>query len=274
MNPTSNLALALLASLALGACMVPATRYEEARSAILVEQEAHRRTQSRLSDVSRKLDELHASLAEREKKLESVEAELAEEKLAADVAGAERRFATEIVEQLRGELGRTGDHLREVAGQKAELAQALDAAEGRARRLAQCETEAADNAAIARDLALALGPQIKSGELELSVAEGKPVIRIASSELTGEVVQETGQKLVAALASVTQRHGASRVKIRETGAGIAAEESAKRLRGVSDALVKAGLGSARVELSPAAEPGEGAPMLELSVFSSDDAPSD
>ncbi|MCE7890182.1 MAG: hypothetical protein DYH12_10885 [Sorangiineae bacterium PRO1] len=264
----------MLASLALGACMVPATRYEEARSAILVEQEAHRRTQSRLSDVSRKLDELHASLAEREKKLERLEADLAEEKLAAEVAGTERRFATEIVEQLRGELGRTGDHLRELAGEKSKLALALDAAEERARQLGQCEAEAADNAAIARDLALALGPQIKSGEVELAVVEGKPLIRIASSELSGEVVQEIGQKVVGALANVTQRHRASRVKIRETGADVAAEESAKRLRGVSDALVKAGLGSARVELSPAAEPGKGAAMLELSVFSADDAPSD
>lgn len=266
-----NVGIAVLLGLAASGCMVPAARYEEARSAILVEQEAHRRTQARLGEVSRDLDRLHASLADREKKLERAEADLAEAKLSADVAGTERRFATEIVEQLRGELGRTGDHLRELAGEKSKLALALDAAESRARRLAQCEAEAADNAAIVRDLSVALNGPIQAGEVELAVVDGKPLVRLASSELTGEVVQETGQKVIAAIASVTQRHPESRVQIRESGAGIAAEDSAKRLRQVSDALVKAGLGSARVELSPAAASGKGTAVIELGVFSVEDA---
>jgi len=269
-----QLVLAVVAAAALGGCVVPAARYEEARSNILVEQEAHRRTQARLTELSRQVDRLHLTLADRERKLERVEADRAEAQLGADVAGAERRFAVEIVEQLRGELGRTGEHLRELSGERSKLAQALDAAEARAKKLAECEADATDNAAIVRDLTLALEAAVRTGEVELAVVEGKPVIRVASSELAGEVVQETGRKVIAAVASVTQRHGGSRVKISETGAAASPEESTKRMKTVSDLLVKEGLGSARVELAPAAAAGKGAPQLELSVFAAQDAAED
>lgn len=267
-----TLGLYALVGLAVSGCVVPAARYEESRSAIRVEQEAHRRTQLRLSELSRKNEELGDKLGTREKRIEKLEAELAEAQLTADVAGAERRFATEVVEQLRGELGRTGEHLREAHGDKSKLALALKAAEARARKLAQCESEAADNAAIVRDLALALHGPIESGEVELVVADGKPSVRVPGKELTAEVVEATGKKVVAALASITQRHAESRVRIQETGAGIVAEESTARLRAVSDLLVKAGLGSARIEIAPAVAGGQGSPAVEIAVFSDADAP--
>ncbi len=258
--------IGVFAALGAAGCMVPASRYEEARSAIVVEQEAHRRTQDRLSQISRDLERLHASLAEREKKIATLEGDLSEAQLSADVAGTERRFATEIVEQLRGELLRTGDHLRDMSGEKTKLAQALDAAEARAKKLAACEAAAADNAAIVRDLSVALHAPIHAGEVELVVVDGRAVLRVASSELGGEVVQETGRKVVAAIAAVTQTRADTRVSIREAGEGGGSEESAKRLRAVSEALVKAGLGAARVELAPATAAGKGVATLELGVW--------
>jgi DNA repair exonuclease SbcCD ATPase subunit len=258
--------IGVFAALGAAGCMVPASRYEEARSAIVVEQEAHRRTQDRLSQISRDLDRLHASLAEREKKVATLEGDLSEAQLSADVAGTERRFATEIVEQLRGELLRTGDHLRDMSGEKTKLAQALEAAESRAKKLAACEAAAADNAAIVRDLSVALHAPIHAGEVELVVVDGRAVLRVASAELGGEVMQETGRKVVAAIAAVTQTRADTRVSIRETGEGGGSEESAKRLRAVSEALVKAGLGAARVELAPATAAGKGAATLELGVW--------
>lgn len=259
-----------LVSLGVSGCMVPAARYEEARSTILVEQDAHRRTQDRLGEISRELDRLHASLALREQRISGLETELSEAKLNADVAGTERRFATEIVEQLRGELARTGDHLRDVSGEKSKLAQALDAAEARARKLAVCENAAADNAAIVRDLSVALGPQIRGGEVELTVLDGRPVLRVASSAIAGEVVEEAGQKVIAAIAALTQTHPEARVSIRETGEAGPGEESAQRMRALSDALVKAGLGSTRVEVAPAGAASKGPATVELSVFDADD----
>ncbi len=259
-----------LVCLGVSGCVVPAARYEEARSTILVEQEAHRRTQDRLGEISRELDRLHEALAQREKKIVGIETELSEAKLNADVAGTERRFATEIVEQLRGELARTGDHLRDLSGEKSRLAQALDAAETRARKLALCENAAADNAAIVRDLAVALGAQIRGGEVELTVLDGRPVLRVASSAIAGEVVEEAGLKVIAAIAALTQTHPEARVSIRETGEAGAAEESTKRMRALSDALVKAGLGATRVEVAPAADAAKGPATVELSVFDADD----
>jgi hypothetical protein len=256
----------LVAAASLGGCVVPSARYEEARSAIRVEQEAHRRTQDRLREISQQIDTLQATLSEREKRLAGLETDLDQAKLESDVAGAERRFAVEIVEQLRGELGRTGQHLRDITGEKHQLAQALDAAEKRARQLALCETVASDNASIVRDLSLSLHAPIQSGDVEIAVLEGRAVIRIASSEITGEVVEENGQKVLAAVASVTQRHPESRVSIRETGTGAATDGSAKRLRSLGDALVKAGLGSTRIELSPAAPPSKGPSEVEIGVF--------
>lgn len=269
MNQVARVGALALVGFSVVGCVVPAARYEEARSAIRVEQEAHRRTQERLTEVSRDMERLHASLSLRERKLEQLETELAEQRLSADVAGTERKFATEMVEQLRGELGRTGEHLREFAGERAKLSLALDAAEARARRLSACEASQADNAAIVRDLAVALHEPIAQGEVEVSVLEGRPVVRINSSELVGETAGEIGQKVITAIAAITARHAESRVAIRETG-NVPAAEAAKRLRSVSDALTKSGLGAARLELSPAATPTAATPALELSVFAADD----
>src|SRR5262249_14370466 len=87
---------------------VPQTRYEEARSAARIEQEAHRRTQAVLTDVARKLDKTQADLSERELRLEKMAQEIDEAKLNVDVANTDKQNALALVETLQSDLGRTG----------------------------------------------------------------------------------------------------------------------------------------------------------------------
>jgi len=269
------LALTGLATVASG-CMVPATRYEEARSAIRVEQQAHRRTQDHLGEISARLAEVEADLDARQKRVEKLEQDLSEARLEAEQAQSERGFASELVEQLREELGRTGNHLREFADEKQRLSVALDAAESKAKRLGICEAEAADNAALVRDVALLLHEPISTGEIELEVNEGRALLRIPQSELAGEVPEATGTKLLAAVARVTQLHPEARVRLGLDGESAESADgepsAAARLKRISDQLAAQGLAAERVELEPvSSEPKTGEPTVVVSVFVSKSA---
>jgi hypothetical protein len=269
------LSLAGLATVVSG-CMVPATRYEEARSAIRVEQQAHRQTQDHLGEVSARLAQVEANLDAREKRVEKLEQDLSEARLEAEQAQSERGFASELVEQLREELGRTGGHLREFADEKQQLSAALDAAESKAKRLGICEAEAADNAALVRDVALLLHEPISTGEIELAVLEGRAVLRISAGEIAGEVPEASGTKLLAAVARVTQLHPEARVRLGLEGESPESAEGesspASRLRHISDQLAAQGLAAERVELEPVSgEPKAGEPTVVVSVFVSKSA---
>lgn len=245
-------------------CVVPQTRLEEARSAIRVEQEAHRRTQDHLGEIARRLQQVQASLDAREKRVDELEHGLSETRLAKEQVESEQRFALDLVEQLREELTRTGSHLQEFAGDKQKLAVALDVAEAKAKRLQRCEDDAADNAAIVRDLALVLHEPVATGELELTVTEGRAVLRVSAADL-GEVPQPPGQRALAAIAKVTALHPGARVRV---GAqGMPSEESAPRLRQITDRLAAEGLAAERVELEPAASgESKGDATIVISVF--------
>jgi hypothetical protein len=266
-SPVASLALLLGASWLSSGCLVPSARYEEARSAIRVEQESHRRTQEHLGEISRKLEHLQLALNERERRLEVLESDLAESRLTEERAESARRFAVGLMEQLRGELSRTGGHLREFAEDKRKLALALDAAQAREKRLAGCEQDAADNAALVRDVALLLHEPISTGEVELSVVEGRAVLRLPSSELSGETPEPVGARVLAAVARVTQLHPESRVRLAEEGApSEPSEGGAVRLRAISDMLADKGLAAQRVELEPAADSGSGEPTIVIAMF--------
>ena len=263
--------LGFLAIAPLGSgCVVSQARYEEARSATHVEQEANRRTQARLTEVSRQLDTSRQDLAGRDQRLEKLERDLSQAKLDADVASSEKQYAVDLVEQLRSELGRTGEHLREFATEKGKLATQLDAARDRAKQLTSCEQEAADNAAVIRDLALLLHDSIATGDIELAVLEGRALLRLPSSELAGETPGPVGQKLLAAVARVTQLHAEARVRIGEVGTKAEDAEAATRLKRIADKLAAEGLRAERVELrpTPAGKPAP-EPTLEIGVFIED-----
>ncbi len=117
-------------ALALSGC-VSGTSYEQAVSATEVEQEAHRRTQARLTEAESKLAELSTKEKQLSRDLEGEEQKLAERELELTSTKAARDQEAELSEQLRGELARVGDHLKVYAGEKDQLAARLAASEKR-----------------------------------------------------------------------------------------------------------------------------------------------
>ncbi len=187
---------ALLLPLIAG-CVVPQTRYEEARSVVAVEQEAHRRTLAELAVISNKLAKAENAIREREKRLEQRDQKIAEAELAQSISQQERQSASDLVDQLRGELSRVGDHLRAFADEKKRLADALSATKARADRLAEAEKTVASRADLVRDLSILLHKSIALGSIELSAREGRVELLIPKDELGEKPGPVAGQAFAA-----------------------------------------------------------------------------
>jgi flagellar motor protein MotB len=108
---------------------VPITRYEEAESAAAVEAEARRRAALELESTRQRLSELEATLQARDAELEARQRTLDEQQLASSISDKQRQENASLVEQLRGELSRTGDHLKSYSEEKARLERELSAAQ-------------------------------------------------------------------------------------------------------------------------------------------------
>lgn len=243
------LRLAVMATLATG-CVVPQARYDEARSALAVEQEAHRRTNAELYRVAMQVDALQKKLSLREQELAQRSREMADKELVANVAIREQEAATELVEQLRGELARVGDHLRAFAEQKRELAAKLDGAEARAKRLEQLEKSASRQVAVVRDVSLLLGEPITTGEVELGIAEGRPVLAIehASAFVAGSGDLQPGTRSAAgAVARAARLH--PELSIRVSRRAVDEQAALSELRKVAEYLESEGVPAARIEVA-------------------------
>jgi hypothetical protein len=248
--------IASLAALgaAFGACVVPQTRYDEALSAARVEQAAHRHTGERLYAIEQQLMAAEAALRERAQKLQSQDELIAAAQLDARVADKERQSATDLVEQLRGELARVGDHLGVFAGQKAQLTADLEAAVGRAERLAAAERLITAT----RDLSLLLAEPITTGEIELIVRDGRPLLMLDSAALIGESQpSELGGRVLTAAGRIAELNRDVRFEIAEQDPPEGSDRAA-RLRRLSEALTARGVAPERIIMklpdSPASSP--------------------
>ena len=161
---------------------VPATQYEEAKSASEVELAARQRAEVELSATRTKLDAALAELSQREQKLAETEQSVSESKLESSVVAKERDEATGLVDQLRGELARVGDNLRSYAEQKADLEKSLQTAQARKLELERNEAQTVALARITRDLTSALGDRVTSGDMTIDVRDGH-VLLSAPAEL-------------------------------------------------------------------------------------------
>jgi flagellar motor protein MotB len=245
----------------LGGCVVPQARYEEARSALAVEQEAHRRTTHELYGMSRKLDELSTALAARERALAEAGEQLSAKEMSLDITATERDSATQVVDQLREELSRVGNHLRAFADQKSALATALDAAEARSSRLGELERAASRRTLFVRDLSLLLGEAITTGEVELGVSEGRPVVRLehSSAFIAGSGELQPGTRTTAAaLARVMRLHPEARLRISRQARD--EQAAAVELRRIGAALESEGVAPARIEIAVENSEQDGAPV--------------
>jgi len=250
-----NLASVAAVTGLLVAC-VPATQYEEAKSASEVELAGRQRAEADLVATRAKLDAANAELAERDTKLAASEESASETKLENSVALKERDEATGLVDQLRGELGRVGDDLRSYAQQKADLEKSLHAAEARKKELEQSDARTVAVARLTRDLTSALGDRVLSGDMTIDVVNGKVTLS-APSELwfkDDASLTPDADALLAGIARVLAVHTDTSVELASLGM---AELGEQRARALSAALGAKGVTAARIQSAtaePAADP--------------------
>jgi hypothetical protein len=242
--------LAALATLAgLMVACVPATQYEEAKSAGQVEMAGRQRAEAELVATRTKLDAANAELSERDTKLAATEESVSESKLENSVALKERDEATGLVDQLRGELGRVGDDLRSYAQQKADLEKSLAAAETSKKELEHDDARTVAVARLTRDLTSALGERVLSGDVAIDIVSGKVVLS-APNELwfaDDAKLISGADALLAAIARVLAVHADTSVEVTPSGA---AELAAQRGQALGAALGAKGVAADRVSQAP------------------------
>src|SRR4051812_37618190 len=248
------------AVLGLFSACVPATQYEEAKSASEVELAARQRTELELSATRSKLETANAELNQREQKLAETEQSVSESKLENSVAVKERDEATGLVDQLRGELARVGDNLRSYAEQKADLEKSLQAAQARKLELERNEAQTVAIARLTRDLTSALGDRVTSGDLAVDVREGH-VFLSGPAEVWFNDDGSLRAGMDGALSAVTRvlaLHTASTLEL-----ALPASDADKRGPALLSALSSRGVAASRMKLGAmvAATPatGEAAP---------------
>ena len=229
---------------------VAAKNYDEARSVAESEARAHARTRERLEASMQRIHALEDALAEREKSL-AVDQNAAEQsKLDSTVATKEKEAAVELVEQLRSELARTGDHLMLFAHEKRDLAQTLLLAEQRMGDIELGSKHLGDLVATTRDLALELTTELEKGKLELSARDGQVVLGMKPEVLfapSGDALLMDAGPILAAVSKVSSGHPTMRVIVREPN-GAAASSRVLRL---GDALRERGVVETRLVLASA-----------------------
>ena len=230
---------------------VASKQYEEARSVAESEQHAHARTRERLEASMNRISALEAELTERKQAMEKDANEAEESKLASTVAGKEKDAAFQLVEQLRSELARTGDHLVLFAAEKRDLQQTLLLAEERMRNIEAAGRSLDELVAAARDLSLALGGELDKHALELGARDGQVVVAMAPERLfapNGDALVMDAGPMLAAIGKVSQQHASLRVLVRETSG---APLSATRLPRLGDSLRQSGVADVRLTLPSA-----------------------
>lgn len=124
---------------------------------------------------------LAASLAEEQAQLRAAQADATELQRELD-EGLTRRT------QLEAELNRVGKSALTLKAEKGALAQSLDQATRRLEELRKAQAAAEQRAALFRDLALKLRKMIDSGELKISLRDGRMVL-----QLPNEVLFDSGR---------------------------------------------------------------------------------
>jgi hypothetical protein len=187
------------------ACIVPQNRYDEVSAKLHNEEGLRRKSEAELARVSAEVVRLSQTLDGREQSLQAREGDLAKAQLDAERISREKTDAVELVEQLRGELGRVGEHLREYSGRKQELEAALSKAEARAKELEATERDLATKVLVMRDVTLALAESVASGKVVITTVEGKPTVRFDA----GEVFSGKGAELKPEMTSMLERIAAT-----------------------------------------------------------------
>jgi hypothetical protein len=262
----SRVAAVLGLATTVGGC-VAAKHYDEARSVAETEMAGHARTRARLATALARLDGLQKELRDRELALDKTRQELdagesivAASKLETTVAVTEKRAAGELVDQLRAELARTGDHLRVYSHEKRDLEQALLTAEERLRGVDVASKGLVELVGTARDLAIGLGDLLAAGDVSLGAKDGALALGVPSERLfeaDGSALRPDVLPVVTAVASAAIAHPSYRVLVRQPPS---TANGAARTESLLLALRERGVPSERLVLIPEPAP-EAAPAL-------------
>jgi hypothetical protein len=118
-----QLGAAVLGAL-LGGCVSSQT-YQSSQAALGAERRALQQARVGQQTLTTRVAELTEELAAAQSRLLEQEQRIEQSELASSVARQERDRIASLVDQLREELGRAGDHLRAFSGEKRELRQLL-----------------------------------------------------------------------------------------------------------------------------------------------------
>ena len=238
--------LLFLASSATGC--VAAKDYNEARSVAESEQQGHARTRERLEAAMARIATLEADLAAREQAMAKTENAVEESKLASTVALKEKDAAQQLVETLRAELARTGDHLALFANEKRDLAQTLLLAEERIRDVEASGKNLGELVAATRDLSLSLANELESGAVTLGARDGQVVVGVAPERLfaaNGDILMTEAGPVLGAVGKTSQKHPGLRVIVREPST---AALGSMRMARLSESLRQNGVVEGRLVL--------------------------
>ncbi len=260
-------------------CMVPAKQAEDARAALRDEQAAHRVTADRAYTLARELDDAKREIKRREGRVDEGLASVAEHRFEYDVAVRQREEAEAVVEQLRGELARTGEHLHAYAGERERLAQELKVAERRAEQAGDAARARGEELLLMRDVSLTFHPEISAGRAKVAPAvddAARVVLTFSAQEMLGESgVSVEGAERLQRVATIATRDPERPVivSVAEVGGGAAPESALLRLSQLAEALSAAGLSAERVVVSVDAEgSGETEPSVVLTLLMSAEVP--
>ena len=236
----------LSTSVLLVSCVVPERHYNEAVEGARAEASAHQKTAIAMVELNRRLERAETVLANREADLLNKQVMIERKDLSASQLAKERDDAALIVDQLRGELGRVGDHLRAFSDQKNSLAASLDAAE---ERLAGIQVVADGQnrlRLLVRDLTLAIHAPLVEGHVVLGADDQATTIRIPIGrgfDGDGGELHPEYKLLLRQIASVVAEYPELGVEIAElpTSGERLPEELIVRLQRIADELQGGGL---------------------------------
>ena len=183
-----------------GGCGVPAAQHDAVVAQLNQERAERQRTESELQN---EVSALSTRLSEAQKQLERFERDAGQGAYDLALVTRERDDAQALVEQLRGELERIADHLRQYAGRNSELAQSLSEVESRVKELTELEAEAQQSAEVLRDLALLSRDEVTAGHITLEL-EGVVAVMALRAEflMAGEQLSARAQRIAQGVAQV------------------------------------------------------------------------
>jgi len=189
---------------------VPVTRFEETQSAAQVEMEGRRRSEYEATQLKAENDQLRAQMQQQSQALDEREQALSQAQLDSSTQGKQRQEAEGMVEQLRGELARTGGHLQTFHAEQKKLETALTSEAARGRALSR----------LARDAALAMPEPITTGDYTLDPEQGAIVLRVPREKLLTDdgSVKPEAEPLLKIVVRLMQLHKTAKLRLEDSSA--------------------------------------------------------